>query len=62
MLVRQWIHVLCQSWVLLVVVTHLLRQGGTSDPEVYLVPLSNRGLEKRAEVDASIGLPWYLHV
>ena len=48
-LVREWIHVLRQSWVRLHVVTHFLRQGGTSDPEVCFVLLSSRGLEKRAQ-------------
>ena len=49
MLVRQWMHDLRRSWVLLNVFTHFLRQGGTSDSEVYLVLLSSRGVEKCAQ-------------
>ena len=39
---RQWIHSLPLSWVLLNVLTLLLRDGGTSDPEVEFVLLSWR--------------------
>ena len=59
MLVRQWIRVLRQFCVLLNVVTHFLRQGGTSDPEVFPRPALQLFFGEACTVDASVGLPCF---
>ena len=56
------VHVLRQSWVLLNVVTHFRRQGGTSDPGVFLVLLSSSCLEKRAQLMFQLACRGFLHV
>ena len=49
MLVQQWIHVLQHFLGAFERVHTFLRQGGTSDSAAYLVLLSGRGLEQRAQ-------------